>query len=256
MNSSEKLKKPNRDYKMKNNQENDSLQILYQDKNILAINKPAGLVVYNSKGEERKSLMNLLIKKFPNLKNVGQKPRYGLIHRLDKDTSGIILIAKNNKALEFFQKQFKEREITKKYLALVYGRIKDNAGDIKTLIGRAKKNREKQQVYLPSSPEGTRRGLREAETHWKIKKKFKKYTLLEITPKTGRKHQIRVHLAYIKHPVVGDKIYSFKNQLKTTNLSRQFLHCYYLKAKSFNNKTLKIKAGLPIELENIIKKLN
>lgn len=233
----------------------NSIKVIYQDKDILAIDKPAGLVVYNTNREKRESLIDILIKKFPYLKNVGEPPRYGLIHRLDKDTSGIILIAKNNQSLKFFQKEFKEKTVEKKYLALVYGVLKENEGEIKTLIGRAKKDRKKQQVYLPSSPESQRKGLREAKTYWKVKKRFQNYTLLDVSPKTGRKHQIRVHLAYINHPVAGDKVYAFKNQLKLDNLPRQFLHCYYLKIKLTNNKTLEIKIELPIELKNIIKKL-
>lgn len=241
---------------MINNNQLNSLRIIYQNQDIIAINKPAGLVVYDLKNERRRSLMNLLIKNFPLLKKVGKEPRYGLIHRLDKDTSGIILVAKNDSALRFLQKQFQHKEVKKKYLALVYGIIKENKGDIKTLIGRATKDRKKQQVYFSSSPEGQRKGLREAETVWKVKKRFQKYTLLEVTPKTGRKHQIRVHLAYINHPIVGDKIYSFKNQLGPKNLTRQFLHCYYLKTELPNKKLLEIKADLPIKLKNTIKKLN
>ena len=243
---------------MNNNQADNHLKILYQDNDLLAIDKPAGLVVYNSKKEKRESLMSLIVKKFPKLKEVGQAPRYGLIHRLDKETSGIILIAKNNQALKFLQEEFKNREIEKKYLALVYGQIKEDKGNIKTLIGRAKKDRKKQQVYLPFSPEGQKKGLRKAETYWKVKKRFKGYTLVEAVPKTGRKHQVRVHLAYINHPIVGDKIYAFKNQtneLKKINLKRQFLHCSYLKFKSLSNEEKEVKSDLPLDLKRIIKNI-
>lgn len=176
--------------------------ILYEDENVLVIDKPAGI---NSDSFERR------------------------VHRLDKDTSGILLIAKNDKALDFLQKQFKEGKVEKKYLALVVGNIKTEGGKIETLIGRSPGDRRKQKVYLPREPGSERK--RKAVTEYKVLQKFKDYTLIEVEPKTGRKHQIRVHLAYLSHPIVGDKMYGFKNQPLPKGLKRQFLHANHLKVK-------------------------
>jgi len=223
------------------------LKILFEDENLMALEKPSGIAVYN--------FAKILLERFPHLKKVGTAPRYGLIHRLDKETSGAILIAKNNKALKFFQKQFKEKEVFKKYLALVLGKVKKKRGEIETLIGRAKKDRRKQKAFLPLSPEAKRKGKRRAKTLFKIKKGFKDYTLLELIPETGRRHQIRVHLAFISHPIVGDKLYGFKNQACPKNLKRLFLHANCVKIKSLDDKFIKIKSDLPEDLEKVLKNL-
>lgn len=232
------------------------LKILYEDDNLLVIDKPAGIIVFPENLIKERALIDYLLEKFPGLKNVGKPPRYGICHRLDKDTSGILLVAKNNKALEFFQKQFKERKIEKKYLALVAGNIKTNQGEIETLIGRAKKNRKKQKVYLPLSPGVKEKKLRKAITEYKVIKRFKNYSLLEVMPKTGRKHQIRCHLAYLSHPIVGDKLYGFKNQPKPKGLNRQFLHAIFLKIKLPGGTKIELKSDLPKNLKKILKKLN
>jgi len=227
--------------------------ILYEDKNLLVIDKPPGIVVFPENKTKESTLIDLLLKKFVFLKNVGRIPRYGIVHRLDKDTSGILLVAKNNKTLKFLQKQFKERKIIKKYIALVIGDIKETKGWIKTLIGRSKKNWKKQKVYLSFEPDS--KGKREAETYYKVLKKFKNYSLLEISPITGRKHQIRVHLSYISHPIAGDKIYSFKNQKDPKGLKRQFLHASYLKIKLPDGKIKELRSKLPDDLKDILKKI-
>jgi len=191
------------------------LKIIYEDNNVLVIDKPAGTVVFPEGKTKKETLIDYIIEKFPDLENTGNAPRYGMVHRLDKDTSGILLIAKNDKTLEFLQKQFKERKVKKKYFALVVGNVKNNSGEIKTLIGRSPKDGKKQRVYLPHEPGAERK--REAITEYNVVEKFldkneKNYTLLEVNIKTGRKHQIRTHLAYIGYPIVGDKLYGFKNQ--------------------------------------------
>ncbi len=223
------------------------MNIIYQDKNLLVIDKPAGI-------SADRELMSDLVKEFPGLKKVGSFPRYGLIHRLDKDTSGIILIAKNNQALSFFQKQFKQRKVEKKYLALVAGNIKEKQGVIKTLIGRDR-NGIKQRAYLSAGPGAKKTGPRLAETVWKKIKQYKGYTLVEAMPKTGRKHQIRVHFAHIGFPIVGDKLYSFKNQSCPKELTRQFLHANELKIELPNKEKKKIISNLPEELKQILNKL-
>ena len=218
-----------------------TMNIIYQDKNLLVIDKPAGM-------SADKELMSELVKEFPELKKAGKPPRYGLIHRLDKDTSGILLIAKDDGALSFFQKQFKQRAVKKKYIALVYGIMPEKEGEIKTLISR---DGIKQKALLLQGPK--KADSRVAETFWRVIKRYKGYTLLELSPKTGRKHQIRVHLAYLGFPVTGDKLYSFKNQKPPKNLQRQFLHANELKIKLLDGNDKIFRSDLPKELKQIIK---
>jgi len=207
-------------------------KILYEDENVLVIDKPAGMVADDI-------------------------PRR--VHRLDKDTSGILLVAKNDKVLEFLQKQFKERRVEKKYLALVVGNLKNKEGVIETLIGRSPKDRRKQKVFLPNEPNSE--GKREAITKYKVLQRFQNYTLIEVEPKTGRKHQIRTHFAYLGHPVAGDKLYGFKGQIYPSGLKRQFLHANYLKIKLPNGApakagTREFKSELPNELKQVIQNLS
>jgi len=206
--------------------QNSKCKILYEDENLLVIDKPAGMVVDDI-------------------------PRR--VHRLDKDTSGVFLIAKNDKSLEFFQKQFKERRVKKKYLALISGNLKQGRGIIETLIGRSPKDRKKQKVYLPTEPDA--KGKREAITEYKVMEKFKNYTLLEVSPRTGRKHQIRCHLSYLGHPIAGDKMYGFKNQPRPEGLNRQFLHSSYIKIKILDGEYKEFKSMLPKDLELCLQKL-
>jgi 23S rRNA pseudouridine1911/1915/1917 synthase len=238
------------------------IKIIYEDKDLLVVDKPAGVVVFPEgqtliNGE--KTLIDYLIKQYPELKNVGEAPRYGIIHRLDKDTSGILLVAKDPKTLIFLQKQFIVRRVEKKYTALVVGTIKEERGEIKTLIGRSKGDGRKQKIYPLTDI--NQKGLREAITNFKILKRFEDYTLLEVQIKTGRRHQIRCHLSYLKHPIAGDKLYGFKNQPTPENLTRQFLHASYLKiqlppnGEEPNGKTEEFKSELPEELQKILDKL-
>lgn len=205
------------------------MKIIYEDDNVLAIDKPAGIVTSDL---------------YPNLSKV---------HRLDKETSGVLLIAKNEKALIFLQKQFKQRRVEKKYIALVIGNIKNNQGTIEILIGRAPKDRKKQKVYFPLEPDA--KGKRETITEYKVIKRLKDYTLVEVFPKTGRKHQIRCHFSYLGHPIAGDKMYGFKNQPCPEGLKRQFLHASCLKIKLPNGKTKEFKSALPDDLKLCLQKL-
>ncbi|MCK4781792.1 RluA family pseudouridine synthase [Candidatus Parcubacteria bacterium] len=223
------------------------IKIIYQDKDLVVADKPAGIIVYPD-------LIKELFKKFPDLKNTGHSPRYGIVHRLDKDTSGILLVAKNDKALDFFQSQFKQRKVEKKYLALVKGEIKEKQGIIETLIGRSGKDGKKQKVYLSHDPDSE--GKRKAVTKYKVLEKFNNYTLLEAQIETGRKHQIRVHFASILHPIVGDKVYGFKNQLKPKGLERQFLHASRLKITLPSGEEKEFKSKLPEDLKIVLKNLN
>ncbi len=204
----------------------ENIKVIYQDNNLLVIDKPAGV---NSDS-------------FPQR-----------VHRLDKDTSGILLIAKNNQALEFLQKQFKQRKVEKKYLALINGHLKKEKGIIETLIGRST-GKIKQRVYLPYEPGGQKR--REAITKYKVLQRFKDYDLIEAEPITGRKHQIRVHLSHQGHPVCGDKIYGFKSQKNPQRLIRQFLHATYIKIKIAKEKDVEFRSNLPKDLKEILEHLS
>ncbi|KKQ76734.1 MAG: Pseudouridine synthase [Parcubacteria group bacterium GW2011_GWC1_38_6] len=199
-----------------------SFEKIFEDNDILVINKPAGI---NSDD-------------FPLR-----------VHRLDKDTSGVLLIAKNESTLSDLQKQFKERKVKKKYIALIIGHLKDKLGTIETFIGRAPKNRLRQKIYISQTPND--KGKREAKTQYRLLKRFSDYDLIEVVPITGRKHQIRAHMAYINHPVAGDKVYGFKNQKNPEGLKRQFLHSNYLKIR-VNNKDMDFEAKLPEELTIVL----
>ncbi len=233
--------------------QNTELKIIYEDADFLVIDKPAGIVVFPETNISEKTLTDLLLEKYPDFKNTGSPPRYGIVHRLDKDTSGILLPAKNTQALFFLQKQFKTRRVEKRYIALVAGQLKNDQGTIETLIGRAPKNRKKQKVYLAGEPGSE--GKRKAITGYKVIEKFPNYTLIEASPKTGRKHQIRCHFAYINYPIAGDKVYGFKNQPCPKGLTRHFLHARYLKIKLPNKEDKEFFSPLPDELKIILEKL-
>ncbi|MFC1629809.1 RluA family pseudouridine synthase [Patescibacteria group bacterium] len=239
---------------------NAKLNVIYNNEDILVIDKPPGVIVFpegsplsGKKQVKEKTLIDYLLEEFPNLKKTGKDPRYGIVHRLDKDTSGIILVAKNNKSLEFLQKQFKERKVIKKYVALVVGNPKKDKGVIETLIGRAPKDRRKQKVYLFNDPDA--QGKRKAVTEYKVLKNFRNYALMEVVLKTGRKHQIRCHLGYLGHPIAEDKLYGFKNQLCPNGLNRHFLHASYLKIELPGGGMREIKSELPDNLKKILKDL-
>jgi len=229
------------------------IEIIYEDSDLIVINKPAGIPVF-TKNKKEKAIIDYLVEDFPRLKKLKEIQRYGIVHRLDKETSGILLIAKNKKTLDFLQNQFKEKRVSKEYIALVFGKIEEKSGKIETLIGRSPKKRLKQKVFLEFEP--NTKGKRKAITYFKVLKRFKNYTLLKVFPKTGRKHQIRVHFYYFKHPIVGDKLYRFKNQKDPDNLKRQFLHADYLKIKLPSDKEKEFKAKLPEDLKKVLNKLS
>jgi 23S rRNA pseudouridine1911/1915/1917 synthase len=222
-------------------------KIIYEDKDLLVIDKPARIDVVEL-GEE-------LLKTYPELKTV---ERNGLIHRLDKNTSGVILVARTSEALIFFQKQFINRGIEKKYLALVSGRIDGDRGEINALIGRSPKDRTKQKVYLLFEPGA--QNQRGAITEYRVVKRLesedgKEFTLVEAHPKTGRKHQIRVHLAHVHHPIAGDEMYGFKGQACPKDLTRQFLHASYIKIQMPNGEIKEFNSGLAEDLKQVISNL-
>ena len=225
------------------------LSILYEDDDILVIDKPAGLLVHPTLKNETDTLTDILIRYLPNIKYVGEdSKRPGIVHRLDKDTSGLMLITKNNNAFYYFKKIFLDRKIEKRYLALVFGSVKDSQGTITKSISFSKKNRNKRSALLDSHS-------KKAWTEYKVIKRFSDYSLLEVAIKTGRTHQIRVHLASIGHPIVGDKQYMFKRQIAPQSLQRQFLHAHYLKFLHLSGKIIELQSKLPNDLKQILEKI-
>lgn len=219
-------------------------EVIFKDENIIVVDKPAGLQVHpvkptghgaspNSK-EQENTLVNGLIAKFPEIKNVGEDlKRPGMVHRLDKDTSGVIVVARNQKSFEELKKLFKNRKIKKKYLAVVYGKLKNKNGVIEKPIARAG-NYKKQTI----AGRKTKTKIRQAITKYKVLQEFKNYSLVEARLITGRTHQIRIHFFSLGHPVIGDKIYKIKgkskfNQLKT---KRQLLHASQIEFKLLGKK--------------------
>lgn len=224
------------------------LEIIYQNKNIIAVNKPAGIQVHPDSHEKKNTLANALVASWPEIKNVGEDLlRPGIVHRLDKDTSGIIIIARNQEAFFELKKKFKNREIEKTYLAIVPGKI-TKPGEIEKPIARATSYRK--QVIAGKK---TRTKIREAVTHYKVLKSGENFSLLEVQPKTGRMHQIRVHLATIGHPIVGDKIYKLK-KIKSENMaSRQLLHAKSISFELFG-KNYAFETRMPNDFNQFLTK--
>jgi len=249
------------------------IKIIYEDADVMVTDKPAGIVVFceapaeTQRAKEGQTyLIDELIKKYPNLVDVGRPPRYGIVHRLDKDTSGVLLVAKTNEALIFLQKQFKNREVEKKYLCLVEGDVKNASGIIETLIARGKKDPRKQKAY---SAIDAPKSAREAITEYKVLQRYvgsptslklrgvtsSEFTLLEVKIKTGRRHQIRCHFSYLKHPIAGDKLYGSKNSIIPEGLTRQFLHSACLRIQLPSGENKEFLSKIPEELQSILKKL-
>ena len=235
--------------------------IIYQDNDIVVVNKPAGIAVHKGVAEKGETLADWLAEKFPEMKKVGDEPelRPGIVHRLDKDTSGVLIVARNQKAFEFLKKQFQNRNVVKKYLALVEGDLKTNKGMIDLPIGRSQSDFRKK---LASEKAGG--GLREALTEYKVLERFNVqhsmsniggYTLVEVYPKTGRTHQIRVHLKAISHPVVCDSLYGGKRMTCPLELKRHFLHANFLEFVSPSGARLKLEADLPEDLAEVLEGL-
>ncbi len=229
-------------------------KIIYQDNDLLVAEKPPGISVFNEEGEREETLINLLIHLFPELKMVGEAPRYGMIHRIDKETSGVILIAKNNRALKFFQDQFQNSEVAKEYIALCVGIFPEKRGLVETFMARSPKDRRKQKAY-PLYDLRIKGKARKAVTEYEVLKKIGNYTLIKAIPRTGRKHQIRCHLAHLHHPIAGDKLYGFKDQLPPEGLKRQFLHAEKLGIRMPGGETREFHSPLPDDLKKILDNL-
>ncbi len=221
--------------------------VIYEDKDIIVVNKPKGMVVHPANGNPDKTLVNAILAMCKDsLSGIGGEIRPGIVHRLDKDTSGLLIVAKNDLAHINMSKQIQDRQVIKKYIALVRGIVPEDEATIDMPIARSKKDRKKMAVDKDG---------KNAVTHFKVLKRYDKYTLLELKIDTGRTHQIRVHMSYIGHPVVGDTTYS--NGKNEFGIEGQMLHAKYLEFKHpITGETLKLEAPLPQYFENVLKKLD
>ncbi len=222
------------------------IEVLYEDNDIIVVNKPKGMVVHPANGNPDGTLVNAIMSICKDsLSGIGGEIRPGIVHRLDKDTSGVLIVAKNDKAHIKMSEQIKNHEVEKTYIALVKGFVKENEATIDMPIGRSLKDRKKMAV---------RKEGKNAVTHFKVIERFPNYTLLEVKIETGRTHQIRVHLSEIGYPIVGDEVYS--NGKNEWNIHGQCLHAKSLKFKHpITEKEMCIEAPIPEYFQNIIKEL-
>lgn len=228
---------------------------VFENSDIVVVNKPAGLIIHRkNKTDDQPALTDWVHENYPGSADVGEPfdasghplPRYGIVHRLDKDTSGLVVIAKNQPAFDYMKKQFHDRLIQKTYLALGYGAPAKASGIIDAPLGR---------IGLKRTTETRGKKLKDeklAVTEYKAVKYFKKYTLFEVMPKTGRTHQIRVHLKAIGCPIAGDPVYAPKGWQKPKGLNRLFLHAFRLKFASPDGQSLTLEADLPEDLQNVL----
>ena len=223
------------------------IEIIYEDTDIIVVNKPKGMVVHPANGNPDGTLVNAIMAICKDsLSGIGGEIRPGIVHRLDKDTSGLLIVAKNDKAHVNMSEQIKNHEVKKTYIALVRGCIKENEATIDMPIGRSNSDRKKMAVN---------KNGKNAVTHIKVLKRYDKYTLLEINIETGRTHQIRVHLSHIGFPVIGDYIYS--NGKNEFGVVGQCLHAKELEFKHpISGDEMKLQAPLPEYFEDILKKLD
>jgi 23S rRNA pseudouridine1911/1915/1917 synthase len=217
------------------------LRVVYEDKDLLVIDKPAGITVHPAPGHARHTLVNALLAHCTDLSGVGGVLRPGIVHRLDKDTSGLLLVAKNDRAHADLSRQLKERTVEKRYLALVQGRVEQPDGVIEGAIGRDPRNRKRMAIV---------EGGRQARTAYHVREYLDGMTLVEVAPSTGRTHQIRVHFAAAGHPIVGDALYGKPSALVT----RQFLHAYRLAFRHpADGRAVALESPLPADLEEALR---
>ena len=223
--------------------ENIPLNIIYEDNDIIVVDKPAGLTVHPAAGNQTGTLVNAILAHCPDLTGIKGSVRPGIVHRLDKDTSGVMVIAKNDATQLSLSTQIKNREITKIYLAMVTGHLTPQEGAIEGPIGRHPKDRKKMAIVTTG---------REARTFYKVQEYIGDYTLLEVSPETGRTHQIRVHLSSIGYPVVGDTVYGGKSKL----IKRQFLHAHRLGFRMpSSGEYIEFESSLPDDLSSALEKV-
>lgn len=221
--------------------------VVYEDNDIIVVNKPKGMVVHPANGNPDGTLVNAILAMCKDsLSGIGGEIRPGIVHRLDKDTSGLLIVAKNDLAHMNMSKQIQERKVTKKYIALVKGNVPEDEATIHMPIARSTKDRKKMAVDAKG---------KDAITHFKVLKRYGKYTLLELKIDTGRTHQIRVHMSYIGHPVVGDMVYS--NGKNEFGVEGQMLHAKSLEFKHpVTNKEMHLEAELPEYFKKVLAKLD
>ncbi len=234
-------------------------KIIFEDNDFLVLDKPTGLLVHPTKKGETDTLVNWLIKKYPNLKGVGEeKYREGIIHRLDRDVSGIMVVAKTNEAYFNLKDQFKNRQVKKEYTALVYGKVTQMEGEIDLPIGR---NKAGQFVAHPrKGKDKFHEQDKFAKTKYKVLEYIKDYTLLSVEILTGRTHQIRAHLYAVGHPILGDLIYKprkkffnfLRRKIKVVAISRIFLHSTKIGFHNLEDQWLEFSSPLPDELTNFL----
>ena len=260
------------------------IKVLYEDSNILAIDKPSGVSVHSDGRSREKTIADWVLKNYPKTKNVGENEIYqvddknkkikieikrpGIVHRLDKETSGVLLLAKNEKAYQFLKSQFQERVVKKTYVAIVSGDMKNDRGVINKPIGRSPKDFRR---YLAGR--GARGEMRDAVTQYRVLKRFSldpsglkatspsqgresikegaKFTYLEIHPKTGRTHQIRVHMKYLNHPVVCDSLYNPDNPCPK-GITRMALHAKSIEFKNLKGEIIRVESSVPKEFIKLI----
>jgi len=223
------------------------LEIVYEDNDLLVVNKPRGMVVHPAAGHENGTLVNALLYHCgSSLSGINGVLRPGIVHRIDRDTSGLLIVAKNDFAHHLLAEQIKEHSFTRKYQAVVCGNVRDDEGTIDAPIGRHHTDRKKMAV--------TQKNSRNAVTHYRVLQRFGNYTHLELILETGRTHQIRVHTAYIGHPVAGDPVYGGKKYL--VSLNGQCLHAYYISfVHPRTGQTLTFSSPLPDYFTDFLNKL-
>ncbi len=225
--------------------ENIPLDVIYEDDALLVVNKPAGMVVHPAYGHASGTLVNAVLAHCPQIADVGGPDRAGVVHRLDKDTSGLILIAKDSVTRAALQRQFKRRQVAKTYLALVEGQMQPREGIVEAPVGRDKRQRKKMAVV---------RSGREARTMYRAIEYFANYTLLEVRPHTGRTHQVRVHLSWLGYPIVGDAVYGRHRQRLLRG--RHFLHAARIRfSHPATSEEVEFEAPLPPKLADVLNQL-
>ena len=223
------------------------LKIIYEDKSILVISKDAGMLTHPAPGNENHTLVNALMYHCKNLSKLSGEERAGIVHRLDKDTSGLLITAKDENVHHRLSEMFAERKVKKTYIALAEGRFKEDTGKIKLPIGRSRIDRKKMSVTIDNG--------REAVTAFEVAEEFRQATLLNVYPRTGRTHQIRVHLNYIGHPIIADQVYGAKIA-KKIGLERQFLHASKLEfIHPVTKKLMEFEDPIPQDLSESLEKL-
>ncbi len=229
--------------------EDRPLDVLFEDQDLLVLNKPAGWVVHPGPGHDEGTLVHALLHHCPDLGGIGGEVRPGIVHRLDRDTSGLLIVAKSQRAHRRLVEQFKERTITKDYMAIVYGRPEPDKGVIRTLIGRSASNRQKMTTQTDHG--------RTAVSRYEVVASNGRLSLVRVRIETGRTHQIRVHMTHIGHPIVGDLVYGArKKESSTIGANRQMLHAERIAfVHPVTSQDLEFTAPLPDDMRHLLREL-